>query len=148
MYDPEKKEACVNLVIVDSIGVELTESLVADITLTEPSPVIEISEAMSFTIIQILDDDSTSKFDMMCFLSQSQYLTKAAVFITGDTFNCFRCNCGTGEDSIHSQPWGRQHTSVCLHNSTNNRPDQMSHHFPLRLFLQFHHHNHHRFAME
>ena len=45
--------------IVDSIGVELTESLVADITLTEPSPVIEIIEAMSFTIIQILDDDRT-----------------------------------------------------------------------------------------
>ena len=58
-YDPEKEEACVNLVIVDTIGVELTESLVADITLTEPSPVIEISEAMSFTIIQILDDDRT-----------------------------------------------------------------------------------------
>ena len=57
-YNPEREEACVNLVIVDSAGVELTESLVADITLTQPSPVIEISEAMSFTIIQILDDDS------------------------------------------------------------------------------------------
>ena len=69
-YDPEKEEACVNLVIVNSIGVELTESLVADITLTDPSPVIEISEAMSFTIIQILDDDRMSKADMMCFLTQ------------------------------------------------------------------------------
>ena len=58
-YDPGREEACVNLLIVDSIVVELTESLVADITLTEPCPVIEISEAMSFTIIQILDDDST-----------------------------------------------------------------------------------------
>ena len=63
-YNPGREEACVNLVIVYSAGVELTESLVADIALTEPSALIEISEAMSFTVIQILDDDS------MCSLTQ------------------------------------------------------------------------------
>ena len=64
-YDPEREEACVNLVIVDSAGVELIESLVANIALTEPSAVIEISEQMSFTVIQILDDDRT------CSLTQA-----------------------------------------------------------------------------
>ena len=65
-YDHEREEACVNLQIVDSIGVELTESLVADVAITEQSDAIEINRLMSRTIILITDDDCMSKADMMC----------------------------------------------------------------------------------
>ena len=62
-YDPEQNEACVSLAIVDSVDVELPESLLVEIELREPNPVIRMSPDMSVGYIQIMDDDSMSKYD-------------------------------------------------------------------------------------
>ena len=62
-YDPEQNEACVSLAIVDSVDVELPESLLVQIELREPNPVIRMSPDMSVGYIQIMDDDSMSKYD-------------------------------------------------------------------------------------
>ena len=62
-YDPEQNEACVSLAIVDSVDVELPESLLVGIELREPNPVIRMSPDMSVGYIQIMDDDSMFKHD-------------------------------------------------------------------------------------
>ena len=62
-YDPEQNEACVSLAIVDSVDVELPESLLVQIELREPNPVIRMSPDMSVGYIQIMDDDGMFKHD-------------------------------------------------------------------------------------
>ena len=65
-YDPVQNEACVRLAIVDSVIVELPESLRVTIELREPSPVIIMSSDNAVGYIEIMDDDGMLKKHDLC----------------------------------------------------------------------------------
>ncbi|CAI8026680.1 FRAS1-related extracellular matrix protein 2 [Geodia barretti] len=56
-YDPVRNEACAQLVVVDTLGVELPESLSVEIELKDDHSAIQISNTQNFGIIEIVDDD-------------------------------------------------------------------------------------------
>ena len=56
-YDPDRNEACAQLVVVDSAGVELPESLYVEIELKDDHSAIQISNTQNYGIIEIMDDD-------------------------------------------------------------------------------------------
>jgi hypothetical protein len=56
-YDPVQNKACAQLVVVDSAGVELPESLYVEIELKDDHSAIQISDSQKYGIIEIIDDD-------------------------------------------------------------------------------------------
>ena len=65
VFEPGENEACVELEIVDSEELELTESLLVEIELLHTTLTITMSPTMSFGYIQIVDDDSMFKIYCM-----------------------------------------------------------------------------------
>ena len=67
-YDPDRNEACAQLVVVDSAGVELPESLYVEIKLKDDHSAIQISNTQNYGIIEIMDDDGMLMLHTACFL--------------------------------------------------------------------------------
>lgn len=78
-FEPGKNEACVELEIVDSVELELTESLLVEIELLHPTSTITMSPTMSFGYIQIVDDDSMFRIYCMSTSSSNDFWSVAAV---------------------------------------------------------------------
>ena len=67
-YDPDRNEACAQLVVVDTLGVELSESLYVQIELKDDHSAIQISNTQNYGIIEIIDDDGMLMLHTACFL--------------------------------------------------------------------------------
>ena len=67
-YDPDRNEACAQLVVVDSAGLELPESLYVEIELKDDHSAIQISNTQNFGIIEIIDDDGMLMLQPVCYI--------------------------------------------------------------------------------
>ena len=67
-YDPVRNKACAQLVVVDTLGVELSESLYVQIELKDDHSAIQISNTQNYGIIEIIDDDGMLMLHTVCFL--------------------------------------------------------------------------------
>ena len=67
-YDPDRNEACAQLVVVDYPGVELAEVLYVEIELKDDHSAIQISNTQNYGIIEIIDDDGALMLHTACFL--------------------------------------------------------------------------------
>ena len=67
-YDPDRNEACAQLIVVDFPGVELPKSIYVEIELKDDHSAIQISDSMDLGIIEIMDDDGMLMLHTACFL--------------------------------------------------------------------------------
>ena len=97
-YDPVRNEACAQLVVVDSAGLELPESLYVEIALRDDISAIQISNTHNFGIIEIMDDDGMLMLHTVCFL-----LLYTAINLHSLFASCSFCSCWnrSGEDCLH-----------------------------------------------
>ena len=94
-YDPVRNEACAQLVVVDSAGLELPESLYVEMTLKDDISAIQISNTQNVGIIEIVDDDGMLMSHTGCFHSVLNLHSLSA--------SCSICSCWnrSAEDCLH-----------------------------------------------
>ena len=84
-YDPVRNEACAQLVVMDTLGLEMSESLYVEIELKDDHSAIQISNAQNYGIIEIMDDDGMFMLQPFCFHSALNLHSLSA--------SCSFCSC-------------------------------------------------------
>ena len=98
-YDPVQNEACVRLTIVDSVNVELPESLRVTIELREPNPVIMMSPGNAVGYIEIMDDDGMLKKHDLCVCS-SDFVVLYTVAVIGLERTAYYLSSGSDDIKV------------------------------------------------